>query len=575
MINQITAGKGSYNNIFADFSSQGNQYVSLPLPQKDEFTKKTKNAISSSKDEVIDDLLPDNDENSPKNRKKAGWIIGSAGAVGLTALLFASGLRKNIYKGLQNLRSRFARKAHSKDKMSSKNNFYNRALAYVNRFLERADAINNGHSAKIIWIKKGMAAFSDKTPKNKFGKMLKKIYNSITDFFIKISRKTVMKSYKKTDKYMEKALSKVLKSKNKLTPAQLSEKITINGITKTRKEWFDLTISKQGKIQRIYNENFSEAASDLRYNQMLDSMADLDVRFWNASYNLKNLKNNVKGMTQSFVAQQLMATEKAKLIQNAASKRALITNDIADICSSINLALKDIDPLISLKDGETIKNLSKFKSHLNKIIKASAHGKEPERKDLISIMVSDINEIMSGIKTKPDLYSQELISKIGDKFSTAKQIAENSKSGEIQEILDIYKKIFPEKTFNKIAKSMRKYNRSLNKSINTECNAFFDKMRDFSMGAAPMDVLDIAFGIAPMAFFMARAKDKDKRISIGLKYGIPTIASIGTSLYCTTGLLSGGKALAFGLIVGFISNRICKYIDDIRLNAKQSANIVN
>ena len=569
MINEISSVKGNYyNNIFADFTSGKNQYIPLAAEKPDEFSKKT-NPITSQKDEVIDDLLPDEDKNSKSKRKRAGWIISISGAVGLTALLFASGLRKNIYKGLQNLRSRFARKAHAKDKTNSKNNFYNRALAYVNRFLERADAVNNGHSAKIIWVKKAMSAFSDKTPKNKFGKMLKKIYNSITDFFIKISRKTVMKSYKKTDKYMEKALSKILKSKNKLTPSQMSEKITINGVTKTRKEWFDLTILKQGKIQNIYNENFSEAASDLRYNQMLNSMTDLDVRFWDASYNLKNLKNNVKGMTQSFVAQQLMAADKAKLIQNATSKRALITNDIADICSSINLALKDVDSLISLKDGETIKNVATLKNHLKKTIKNASRGMGLKRDDLSALIINDTNKIISSIKSKPELYSQEIISKIDAKFVDARKIAENSKSGEVQEILDIYKKIFPEKEYNKIAKSMRKYNKSLNKSINIECNSFFDKLRDFSMGAAPMDVLDIVFGIAPMALFMAKAKDRDKRISIGLKYGIPTIASIGTSLYCTAGLLSGGKALIFGLIVGFISNRICKYIDDIRLSVKK------
>ena len=571
MINQVSTLKVNNDNIFADFSVGTNQYINLPEQKPDEYVsrdnqlKKSQIQLQSSK-EIINDLLPE----KKREKKWAKWVIAGVGAIGLSAIFFASGLRKNVYKFTQNIRSKLAKKVKPKDNHKGVRGIYETMLNGSNKLIERADAVNNWHSLKIIGAKKAMFAFSDTTPKSGMAKFLRNTYDKITQFFTKISRKTVIKSYAKTDKKMEKALKRAIDSKNKIPASQLNEHVTINGITKTKQEWLDDTTKLQQQIQNIYNKNFSTVASDSRYSQMLADMADLDVRFWDASYNYKNIKNNAKGMTESFVAQKLMANKKAELLSNVTSQRALISNNIADICSNINLSVKDIDLLINIKDIDTISSSAHLKSTLNKYIKATRKGERINRDEVINAVNADINLILQGIKSKPEMYSNDVIKKIETKLLLSQDILKNSKDGTVQEMMNIYKSILPEKEYRKLQKSMTKYTKSLSNSINTECSSFFDKLRDFSMGAAPFEVLDLLVGFAPLAYFMARAKDKDKRISIGLKYGVPTVASIATSMYCTAGLLSGGKALAFGLAVGFITNRICNHIDKIRLDTKQN-----
>ena len=84
------------------------------------------------------------------------------------------------------------------------------------------------------------------------------------------------------------------------------------------------------------------------------------------------------------------------------------------------------------------------------------------------------------------------------------------------------------------------------------------------LGSAPTDVLSILATVGTVGWFLGKSKDKDERISAGLKYGIPAIGAIATSLYCTARLISGGKAMAFGLLSGWIMNKMGVIVDDTR-----------
>ena len=53
-------------------------------------------------------------------------------------------------------------------------------------------------------------------------------------------------------------------------------------------------------------------------------------------------------------------------------------------------------------------------------------------------------------------------------------------------------------------------------------------------------------------------------ISASLKYGIPAVGAIATSLYCSAKLISGGKALLFGLLSGWVINKIGVFADEVR-----------
>ena len=63
---------------------------------------------------------------------------------------------------------------------------------------------------------------------------------------------------------------------------------------------------------------------------------------------------------------------------------------------------------------------------------------------------------------------------------------------------------------------------------------------------------------------MNKAETTDDKYSVSLKYGIPAIGAIATSLYCTARLVSGGKAMLLGLLSGWVMNKAGVVVDDAR-----------
>lgn len=135
----------------------------------------------------------------------------------------------------------------------------------------------------------------------------------------------------------------------------------------------------------------------------------------------------------------------------------------------------------------------------------------------------------------------------------------------LDEMLEIYKRLAPDEYVN-IEKDCKKIVKNIDKSINIEAEQFFDKVRDLQIGSAPTDVLSILGSAGMIGYGLAKAKDNDERISVTLKAGIPVIGAVGTSLYCTARLISGGKAMAFGLLSGWILNKIGEQTDKFRKN---------
>ena len=142
-------------------------------------------------------------------------------------------------------------------------------------------------------------------------------------------------------------------------------------------------------------------------------------------------------------------------------------------------------------------------------------------------------------------------------------ISKNSK-GELQEILTAYKKILPRKDYLRLRRHVMKAVKSLDKSIEIETVQYVDKARDLKLGSAPTDIISIIGTVGIVGWFLGKSKDKDQRISSSLRYGIPAIGAIATTLYGTARLVSGGKSMALGLISGKIMKIIGEKVDDTR-----------
>ena len=116
---------------------------------------------------------------------------------------------------------------------------------------------------------------------------------------------------------------------------------------------------------------------------------------------------------------------------------------------------------------------------------------------------------------------------------------------------------------------------TLDNAIKKETNDYFDKLRDWTLGAAPTDVLGVLGGFASMGGALALTSDKEKRKSIMLKAGIPALGGAGVMMYMTAMLTSGIKGLAAGLLSSFVLNKIGAFVDKkrIALNAPNQTQI--
>lgn len=135
---------------------------------------------------------------------------------------------------------------------------------------------------------------------------------------------------------------------------------------------------------------------------------------------------------------------------------------------------------------------------------------------------------------------------------------------EINQMLAVYEDYLPKKDFIKLKNKTHPALKSFNNAVATENDKFFDKLRDLSLGSAPTDVLTILGSVGGVAVGLTKADNKDERISATLKYGIPIVGTLATSLAMTVGLVSGGKAMAAGLASGWVMNRIGTHIDKHR-----------
>lgn len=148
-------------------------------------------------------------------------------------------------------------------------------------------------------------------------------------------------------------------------------------------------------------------------------------------------------------------------------------------------------------------------------------------------------------------------------------------TNDIQDILTIYKKLLPEKEHLKLSGRTNVAIDSLNNSVGIETDKLFDKLRDLKVGSAPSDALGVLASLGAVGWGLGKADDKDEKISVALKYGIPTVGSVATCLYCAAMLVSGGPSIIIGLLSGVLINQLGVMIDDARKNYKKAPIIFN
>lgn len=477
---------------------------------------------------------------------------------GILAIMGAPKGTNKLLNKIKNILEKKIAKTKTSKAGENVNQFYLSSLNKVNSFIEKSESINNFTSIKDALCKKLMEKRN----------WSKKIYEKITKLFEKTSRETVVASWQNTKHKISKTFTSMEKIDKEILAAKGDKDITINGITQKGKEWLEIIKNNRKDIAEILETNTSKGKSVARYKKIkaaTEHLDDVTIEIF------KDWRN--RNLYQTFAADRVILKDKTALFDELMTFRKQISYTREDKLNLVKNIVKKIENYTATSNYSILQQFNKLKSDLN--IKAGI-----DDKTLLNELENLQKALKEGkVKIDAENHVYEMIAKskniiAGKETKAYGEISAKIPEGKLDEILKIYKSLIPEK-YSKIEKMSANAIKAIDNSINIESEQFFDKVRDLQIGSAPTDALSILGSAAMIGVGLVKAKDNDERVSVTLKAGIPVLGAVATSLYCTARLISGGKAMAVGLLSGYILNKIGEKTDDIRkkyINLKSESN---
>ena len=493
-------------------------------------------------------------ENGDAKRSKLAHAvtIASLVAVGIVFTMskgMQSGQDANLNKLKEFLEDKLV---YSSLKESVKwHNFYEFSIRKINSRIKRVESVNNITSLKDVLFMR----FMYKT------NFTKSIHKNITQYFGKISRNKILGSYNKTGKQFDRMYKIFDELDDYILKNTTDELIEYQGKQYTREELIEKAKSLRKTAKTLVDTFTSEDAIIDRQNQVKAVTSSLYSKFWDASFKdfwSINNKFRRKEMWQTFIAAEQVKGEKIQFANKISDVRNAIIFTNEDLKSNIYMYIKSIDSVIPLNDKEGIeiskrlewfvRNPDAFKGN------RELFYKELKRMEEHRIKLDSNNNVEQAIEdyknTNIDLIYKQL---------------NNTKPGSLRDMLDVYYKLAPfELKKTGAIQAMKKAVKSFDKTLKLECVDYFDKVRDLQLGSAPTDILTILFSFLALSFGLGHARDRDERISVMLKSGIPILGGIITSIYTAAKLVSGGKSLALGILSAIALNQLGVIADNVR-----------
>ncbi len=488
-------------------------------------------------------IMPQEEEKKGISGKKIAFYAMGAGfgLLALTKGVMSKSFAKVLNKWKISLEEKLAKTGKLK-------NFYRFTLGKIETFSGKMESINNFTTLKDVAVQRLMYG------KNNQRTFTRKIHERITKIFDRISRRTVNSSYAKTHRRFAGLNDKMTAINEKLLRDNPNNPNIQDAIDKIKQ--------RMDTVNKGLTDGFGINARNQRLEQMNKASKGLFDDFWNKS--LSDIKNNFKSknMWNSYIAETYLLPHKLKMANETSLLRQKITHDINDNYKASIEAFDNIQKFVKLTDAKTNSVLNDLRNNLAEYKKLSGENEILKRRELNEKITSNLRRLDTTFKEGN--YTPEAINGISSYITGIEQIISKSSKGELQEILTLYKKILPRSEYLQLKKQVQNTVKSLDKSIDTETNKYFDKARDLKLGAAPTDVISILGTAGAVGWFLGKSKDRDERISASLQYGIPAVGAIATSLYCTARLIAGGRALLFGLLSGWAINKVGVFADNIR-----------
>lgn len=525
MINQIQ--NSADKNVFAPLQSSSGVSYAITKP----FTETQKTEVKKEEQ-----------REEEKKDKKLGLkiaeyaLIAGFGAL-LATMLFSKKSGQKI-RGFSNFLSGKLAKLGENKQSSGVQKFFFNTLNTIKKIVNKSQTIFNLATVKDILFQEGLK----KAP------VTRRFSEKVTNWFQAISVKTSSRAYRKTSNRFNNLYADFAQA-NKNSKLSSSELTTIT--------------EKLNNIKKNVYNVCSKEANNERLAQVDKDLQGIDTKVFEQTWKhpIKFYRTAKNG---KFIAKDLANDAKLKLNNTVTPIKKEITFSIYDHYQIMRNLLKTLDPAIDISDKNSRvlwenlkKNLSNYKQVLEGGESKSKLPKKKEVADSLEKLKKHINE--------SDVYSKETkkqVSETVDKFNNA--LIEVDKEGEIQELMDIYKKHLSKDKYAKLKKKVDRTLKSLNHSVDLETDKLFDKIRDLKLGSAPHDVLAFVATLGIMGYGVSKADSKDQKMSVTLKYGIPAVGAVAITTLCTVGLIASGPSLLIGLVSGLAMNKLGVIADDTR-----------
>ncbi|MBR1754848.1 hypothetical protein IJ732_08445 [bacterium] len=463
-----------------------------------------------------------------KRQTRLGIAIAATTAgVGLTTLVLGKGLNKSNRGVVNKLYTYLTKKSGElakKPAFTKSEKLLKSAVNTGKSVAESTRAVMNTISFKDILFKKATSPIPG----------IGKACQAITNFFENVAIKTTANSYEKTTKNFNKMYDAFEVANSKVS--QSTAKTAGNTIK---------------KVQQVFDKNFTVGESLTRIDKTKKGFNNFDEKFWNNSFKqFKNLAKN-KNTYSSFIAEKMLAGNKTKILSEVNANKAAIQYSYKDEFKALKELADGIKGMTNPFDKNTMSIFDNIQKNLDVFNKNhSATAKET--------LINDLKTLTTFIEDK----------KAAEQFNKSLDTLPKSKLGRLQSLLKIYEKELSEKDYKKLEKQVNKAMKSLEKSTTLETDKLFDKMRDLKIGSAPTDMLTLLTTFTTVGIGLAKADDSDSRKSAALKFGIPAIGTVLTTMYGTLKMFSAGQSLIFGAITGLVINKIGEAADNLRLRTK-------
>lgn len=456
--------------------------------------------------------------------------------------------RKSIDKSFKYLEEKSAQLLDKNKRLNWVQNFYLSTLKGAKVLINKSKAIFNLAPLKDVLALRAC----QKVP------FLGTLEKKITAFFEKVSVATSKRAYEKTLIKFDKMFAEFSEASSKISKLEVSE---VERLIKTTRG--DLT------------DAFSETARNNRLKEMKKDLEGIDKKVWDTIYHDFKKFLTSKSTYETFISEELAAGPKLKFGENVTRLREKISISDENNYHVIKKLLNNIDTFVDPTDKTSrnlIKNIRNNLADYKKAVKAGQNTTDFIKERGISAKLDELNSYILKIG-KEGKYDAKTTEQVSSCIKNLNKVLVESRKGEIQKIMDIYRKALSREDYMKLEKSVSKTLESLDKAVDSETDKLFDKVRDLLIGSAPNDVLHILLPMGVIAWGLSKAKDNDERISIALKTGIPIIGGIATALYCAIALIPSGPSLLIGAISGFGIEGLGILVDKMRKKYKNKENL--